>query len=237
MKKAQLAEDKRYNNLLPSELYRFILNLEKKFTDELQQVKNDLQVAQERIAVLEADKIRTLEVAEKEEILKHEKGDFLNFTHFSSTTLVWDPFSLKLSYNGGGHNYAISNTPLDMSRTSTWTVDIEAVGDWILFGIIGSFTGVSASSYSHATCFAWASSSQVWINGKCVNGNDGWNLSFLVGDHIVFTFNPSEKTLSMYLTRSNTTYAIKTTAMTEAYVHCNVHKSATVVKFSKVEYL
>jgi len=113
--------------------------------------------------------------------------------------------TVTVDYNfPGGHNYAISSIPLHQSCPFQWQVEIVHLPDyrgWMMLGVIGN-PQPSSYSYDDRTSFGWCSNNSVVVAGiyrRTLGFWDGW----LAGDRGVFTYSPSEATLSLRLLRGD----------------------------------
>ena len=113
---------------------------------------------------------------------------------------------------------------------SRWTVHLKAYSGWMYIGIIGSTSGVSASSYSFASSYGWAAGA-VYIAGKENYGHGGW-AGWDQGDEATLTYNPLDHSLSMFLSRTGVTYRITGVNLSEAYIHVNLYRQNDRVRIS-----
>lgn len=219
-----LREDRRHNNYLPGELYRFIQELR----TEVGSLKAENESLRRRVTDLESKELgrrqREEEAARREIIARYS---FNLFSNLAQT--VWTPTAATLTYTGSGHNYAICSVPLYSDRPFRWRVEITALpaNNWVFLGVIGKNQGITATSYSDSTTYGWACSGQVYVAGGNHASRDGWT-SWQQGDSGLFTYNPATRTLSLKLERTNKEYSLENMNISSAYIHCNVHTNTTI---------
>jgi len=138
--------------------------------------------------------------------------------------------------NSSDYNYAISSIELHRSHPSQWQVEVlNNIGFGIVLGIIGKKKPTASPSFQDVTCFGWSSSINVYVAGTAqwaVCSWDGWK----TGDKGIFTYSPSEATLSLRLLRGGSIrdfYIDKCSLPDGAFIHLFVQYGAAV-RFSRV---
>lgn len=247
----KLKQDKVHNAYMPVELYRMITSLQEEFQKarvedaaliaELRAELNDLK---EKEALREKSKYLSVTPSDScnarftrlppslPTCTNTLNVNYINFDLFSNPTLTsWNNETRELIYNGTGHNYAISSTPLPKDRPVSWRVKLDKFTNWVNIGVIGSLRGISSTSHSHSTSIGWAgSTSVVWIRGRDNPGYGGWP-SWRQGDIGIFKYNPIIKQLSLNLERTGLTYTIDVGDMQNVYLHLTVYATPLSVQF------
>lgn len=213
----QLREDRRHNNYIPAELYRFIVNL-----------RGEVVSLRSRLTFLEAE----IEEAKKAKVVAFQ-FDSLSAPLLTTVT-SGNNSSCTVVYNGSGHNFAISSIPLHRDRPSLWQVDIVSIpaNRWVLLGVVGELQPDS-NSFSVDSCYAWGSNNSVYVAGVLQSGLGSWG-TWQIGDRGVFTYCPLTATLSLRLLRggSSQEFSIDNCRLSAAFIHSNSNATGTSLRFS-----
>lgn len=238
----QLSEDRAHNSLLPCELYRLIFDLR----TELAEVKAEFNVMREEVGILKAEKAarEAAEAAAAAEAARRPDLSILKFSVLTNPNVtsfqapVNNRLPCQLTQSSKGHQAAIARGRLPHDRSVSWTVEITVASHWICLGVIGTNQGLFKESYSHATCYGWACSNQVYSKGVNTPSHGGWT-GWSTGDRATLTYNPLLRTLTANVTPTygeNAIYAIANIELDNAYVHCNLFDANTVVNFTDLSY-
>jgi hypothetical protein len=218
MKMTQLLEDHRHDQMLPGELYRFILQLQQDKHDMQQKIETletSLQQAQTKIIILE-DKYQQQENQSKIVCFSNDQK-----------SICWNSMTFTLSAvsdNNASSDiiHARSLIPLHHERATTWTITILS-GNCEFLGISLLTSQSSAMEVddkeekekekemnsSYAQLYGWKNDGNVYHLQDSLSSSSStsadmavkdkeesrWSLSFQKGEELIVTYHPLKKSL------------------------------------------
>ncbi|CAF1570257.1 unnamed protein product [Rotaria magnacalcarata] len=115
----------------------------------------------------------------------------------------------RLITHGSSKGYALVRSKGEYSSGQhlfCFTIENIGTGNWILFSIVSKNAPITEMSYSTPTTYGWAGINQVYLNGTCSNGFNGYKTNMETNHTLEFMIDcdkqklrlRNEQTQSMY---------------------------------------
>ncbi|CAF2659317.1 unnamed protein product [Rotaria sp. Silwood2] len=105
------------------------------------------------------------------------------------------PVRCKSEYTSGQHRFRFRIEELGRNK-------------WILFAIVSKDAVIMHNSYSTPTTYGWAGLNQVFLNGVCKNGFNGYKSDMEKNDTIEFYVDCDQRKIRLKNERTNSTYEL-----------------------------